>query len=146
MPASGYQWKQLFLPTGTRLRMRYEGDWSCARIVGDELIYRARSVSPHQMAREVAGGGRNAWRDLWVLLPGEKNWACAAALRARLQDHAARQPLSAADAMAASARAMSDALKTALVLVEHANHQSHNTLERRLPRYRREYDTLRDIQ
>lgn len=32
----------------------------------------------------------------------------------------------------------------ALALVEHANHQSQNTLERRLPRYRRQYDLLSD--
>ena len=31
------------------------------------------------------------------------------------------------------------------VLVEHANHQSQNTLERRLPRYRRGHDLLDDI-
>ena len=40
---------------------------------------------------------------------------------------------------------MGDALKAVLVLIEHANHQSQNTLERRLPRYRCEYDTLSDI-
>jgi hypothetical protein len=47
--------------------------------------------------------------------------------------------------MTTAAKAMGDALKTALVLVEHANNQSQNTLERRLPRYRREYDMLSDI-
>jgi hypothetical protein len=61
------------------------------------------------------------------------------------KQHIAKQPLSAADAMTAAAKAMSDTLKTALVLVEHANNQSQNTLERRLPRYRREYDMLSDI-
>lgn len=145
LPVRGYQWKLLFLPAGTRIRMRYSDDWSWAKIVGDELIYRDRSVSPHQMAQEVAGDGRNAWRDLWILLPGEKNWTCAAKLRARLEQHAAKQPLSAADAMTSAAKAMSDALKTALVLVEHANNQSQNTLERRLPKHRREYDMLSDI-
>jgi len=47
--------------------------------------------------------------------------------------------------MAAAAKPMSDALSTALTLVEHANHQSQNTLERRLPRYRRAHDLLDDI-
>lgn len=145
MPVRGYQWKQLFLPAGTRLRMRYDDEWSSAQIVGDNLIYRGRPVSPHQMTQEVAGDGRNAWRDLWILLPGEKNWTCAATLRARVTQNAAKQPLSAADAMTSAAKAMGAALKTALVLVEHANHQSQNTLERRLPRYRREYDMLSDI-
>lgn len=97
------------------------------------------------MTQDIAGNGGNAWRDLWVLLPGEKNWACAAVLRARLKQHIAKHPLSAADAMTTAAKAMSDTLKTALVLVEHANNQSQNTLERRLPRYRREHDMLSDI-
>ncbi|WP_229214689.1 hypothetical protein [Duganella sp. HH101] len=61
-----------------------------------------------------------------------------------MQKRAAKQPLSAADAMTVAAKSMSDALTTALALVEHANHQSQNTLERRLPRYRREYDQLTD--
>ena len=47
--------------------------------------------------------------------------------------------------MVAAAKGMSDAPNTALVLVEHANHQSQNTLERRLPRYRRGHDLLDDI-
>jgi hypothetical protein len=81
MPTQGYQWKQLFLPAGTRVRMRYDDDWSWAAVVGDDLIYRGRSVSPHQMAQEVAGDGRNAWRDLWIHMPGEKTWTNAAVLR-----------------------------------------------------------------
>ncbi|OEZ60863.1 hypothetical protein [Duganella sp. HH105] len=47
--------------------------------------------------------------------------------------------------MAAAAKAMSAALNTALTPVEHANNQSQNTLERRLPRYRRTHDLLDDI-
>jgi hypothetical protein len=62
-----------------------------------------------------------------------------------LNREAAKTPLSPAEAMAAAAKAMSDALSTALTLVEHANHQSQNTLERRLPRYRRTHDLLDDI-
>ena len=27
-PACGYQWKQVFLPDGTQLRMQYEAQWS----------------------------------------------------------------------------------------------------------------------
>ena len=46
--------------------------------------------------------------------------------------------------MVTAAKAMSDALNTALVLVEHANHQSQNLLERRLPRYRRQADQMDD--
>jgi hypothetical protein len=144
-PMQGYQWKQLFLPAGARVRMRYDDDWRWAEVIGDELIYRRRALSPHQMVQEVAGDGRNAWRDLWIRLPGEKTWTSAAVLRANQVQQAAKQPLSAADAMTSAAKAMGDALKTALVLIEHANNQAQNTLERRLPKYRRECDMLSDI-
>ncbi|ELX13124.1 hypothetical protein Jab_1c17460 [Janthinobacterium sp. HH01] len=143
-PLRGYQWKLLFIPEKSRLRMNYDGESYYAEVVGEEIIFRGHAVSPRQMAVQIAGDGRNAWRDLWLLLPGERTWANAARLRDRLQQRAAKQPLSAADAMTAAARSMSDALTTALALVEHANHQSQNTLERRLPRYRREYDQLTD--
>ncbi|MBV6320028.1 hypothetical protein [Duganella violaceipulchra] len=143
-PMRGYQWKQLFIPEKSRLRMSYAGMAYYAEVVGEEILFRDDAVSPRQMTMQIAGDGRNAWRDLWILLPGEKNWANAARLRDRLQQRAAKQPLSAADAMTVAAKSMSDALTTALALVEHANHQSQNTLERRLPRYRRQYDLLSD--
>lgn len=144
MPLRGYQWKLLFIPERSRLRMSYEGDSYYAEVVGEEIIFRNQAVSPRQMTMKIAGDGRNAWRDLWILLPDEKHWAHAARLRDRLQQRAAKQPLSAADAMTSAAKSMSDALTTALALVEHANHQSQNTLERRLPRYRREFDQMSD--
>jgi hypothetical protein len=144
-PLRGYQWKQLFLPDSTRVRMRHHDDWYSAAVVGDELIHRGEAVSPNQMVQQVSGDIRNAWRELWIRFPGEKNWTNAAQLRARLNREAAKTPLSPEAAMAAAAKAMSDALGAALMLVEHANHQSQNTLERRLPRYRRSYDLLDDI-
>lgn len=146
LPACGYQWKQLFLPEGTRLRMRVIETWHTATIVGDELIYKGHAVSPHQMAKQAAGDGRNAWREIWVLLPGHKNWANAALMRAQLLKQAAKVPPTPAEAMGVAAKAMSDALSTALTLVAHANHQAQNTLERRLPKYRRAWDTLEDVE
>ena len=41
----GYQWKTLFLPEGTDLRMRYLGSWYYAKIEGDSLMYACESVS-----------------------------------------------------------------------------------------------------
>ena len=144
-PSRGYQWKMLFLPEGTRIRMQYEEDWHSAEVVGDDLMYRGRPVSPHQLTQAVAGDGRNAWRDLWIRFPGEKNWACAAQLRTRLQKRAATTPPTPEEAMANAAKTMSNALNAALVLIEHVDLQSRNTLERRLPKNRREYDELDDI-
>ncbi|RFP08599.1 MULTISPECIES: hypothetical protein [unclassified Duganella] len=144
-PLRGYQWKQLFLPEATRLRLHSGDNWHGAEVVGDDLIFRGAAVSPNQMVQQVCGDARNAWLELWVRFPGEKNWTKAAQLRACQNELAAKAPLSPADAMAAAAKAMSAALSTALTLVEHANHQSQNTLERRLPRYRRTHDQLDDI-
>lgn len=142
---AGYQWKQLFLPESTRVRVRFAGDWHHAEVVGDDLIYQGSPVSPNQMTRQVTGDVRNAWRELWIRFPGEKSWTNADRLRARPGRQAVAPPLSPADAMAAAAKSMSDALSTALTLVEHVNHQSQNTLERRLPRYRRAHDRLDDV-
>lgn len=144
-PLRGYQWKQLFLPEATRLRVHSGDNWHGAEVIGDDLIFRGEAVSPNQMVQQVCGDARNAWLELWIRFPGEKTWTRAAQLRARQNELAAKTPLSPADAMAAAAKAMSAALNTALTLVEHANKQSQNTLERRLPRYRRAHDQLDDI-
>jgi hypothetical protein len=144
-PGRGYQWKQLFLPETTSVRMYWGGLWYGADIVGDELVYRGNSVSPNQMVQQVAGEGRNAWRELWLRFPGEKGWTNADRLRGKRNKQAAATPLSPAEAMVTAAKAMSEALTTAMMLVEHANHQAQNTLERRLPRYRRAHDLMEDI-
>ena len=145
-PVDGYQWKQLFLPEKTLVRMQYDDDWHHAEVIGDELVYRGRPVSPHQMTQAIAGDGRNAWRDLWIRFPGEKNWSCAAHLRARLQKRAATAPPTPAEALANAAKTMSNALNAALALIEHVDHQSRNTLERRMPKNRRDYDQLDDAE
>ncbi|MYM85106.1 hypothetical protein GTP44_24570 [Duganella sp. FT50W] len=145
IPARGYQWKQLFLPEGTRVRLRVITTWHVATIVGDALIYEGQAVSPHQMAKQAVGDGRNAWREIWVLLPGHRNWTNAALMRAQLLKQAAKVPPTPAEAMGVAAKAMSEALSTALTLVAHANQQAQNTLERRLPKYRRAWDTLEDV-
>jgi len=144
-PVRGHQWKLLFLPERTRVRMQYDECWYSAEVIGDDLMYQGQPVSPHQMTQAVAGDGRNAWRDLWIRFPGEKNWACAAQLRARLQKRAATTPPTPTEAMANAAQTMSNALNAALVLIEHVDLQSRNTLERRLPKSRRDYDELDDI-
>ncbi|HEY1149633.1 MAG TPA: hypothetical protein VGF27_13720 [Pseudoduganella sp.] len=41
-PQTGYQWKCVFLPSGTRLRMSYGEQLFYADIVDDSLIFRGR--------------------------------------------------------------------------------------------------------
>ncbi|OEZ55378.1 hypothetical protein [Duganella sp. HH105] len=143
-PVRGYQWKCLFLPEATRVRMKYRDDYHHAEVVGDELIFRGEAVSPRRMTMEIAGDGRNAWRDLWVRLPGERHWANAALLRARLERQAALPQPTPATAMSAAVKTMSDALNAALMLIEHVDHQTKTMSERRLPKHRRADDTLTD--
>jgi hypothetical protein len=82
----GYQWKSLFLPSAARLRMNFDGTCHYAEVKGDEIVFQGESVSPAQMANRIAGGTRNAWRDLWILFPGERHWKLASLRRRQAQD------------------------------------------------------------
>ena len=77
----GYVWKGVYLPHGTQLRMKYRGQIHHAAVEGDRLLFQGRPVSPGELAKSVAGSNRNAWRDLWVMLPGAERWVVADALR-----------------------------------------------------------------
>ena len=82
IPELGYQWKQLFLPNGTELRMTYKSNNHYAQICHEKIIYERGAYSPSQWARKVAGNTeRNAWRDIWVRLPGASAWKLAGELR-----------------------------------------------------------------
>jgi hypothetical protein len=143
-PTRGYQWKTLFLPEGTELRVISGGEHAYARVEGDEIIHQGRAVSPRQMALAAAGAGRNAWREVWILQPGERKWLPAALLRRKASEQPLPAPVSPVDAMRAAAACMSETLKTALALVEHANGQALPVYERRVPRHRRAHDAFDD--
>jgi hypothetical protein len=68
-PLRGYQWKDLFLPDTTSLRMTYHEVPYFAKVVDNDIIYRNHPVTPRGMTVAIAGDGRNAWRDLWVNCP-----------------------------------------------------------------------------
>lgn len=143
-PTRGYQWKTLFLPEGTELRATVEGETAYARVEGDDIRYRGRRVSPHQMLLDLGGKGRNAWREVWVLLPGERKWLPASRLRRLAEGEPPPRPVSPAEAMSAAAACMSETLKTALALVEQANAQALPAFERRVCPQRRASDALDD--
>ena len=144
----GYQWKQLFLPDATDLRMECAGSSFYGKVVGDNILYGGHSVSPRGMTVAIAGEGRNAWRDLWLRLPGARYWKQAMHCRCEHERHVAAQlqskSLSPADSMAAAAASMADALQTTLALVQHCNAPSMPKLERRGRKHRRESDLLGD--
>jgi len=144
-PARGYQWKKLFLPAGTRVRMQCGAEWHYADVVGDLLLYGACPLSPHQLAIAIAGPGRNAWRELWLLRPGDRFWIQADRLRRQLeQEPLAARPPSPMEAMQSAAHGMRHALQSALTLVEHVRLEAENAVERRTPRHRRREDYMND--
>jgi hypothetical protein len=89
-PASvrGYQWKSLFLPEGTVLRSWSYGEHNYARVVGDQIIHEEKAVSPNEFAQSFARTTRNAWTDLYIRRPEDKQFKLASRLRQEL----ARRP------------------------------------------------------
>jgi hypothetical protein len=73
-----YQWKQLFLPAGTRLRASFGGHNYFARVEGGEIRYGEEVMSPSRFANLQGSGNRNAWKAIWLCLPGSENWLLAA--------------------------------------------------------------------
>ena len=128
----GYQWKGLFLPERTEVRMLNRGTYTYAHVLGDTLVYGGQALTPSQFAGLIGGAGRNAWRDLWIRLPGSRQWKKAAYHRndqnraAKPGDHVFRLdlPTNTSAVMAAS-------LKNALALVDKASSFRQGQLTRR---------------
>jgi len=82
----GYQWKCLFLPSGTTLRTLYKRKNYLAHVEGSDLLYEGRTVTPGQFVNTVAKCERNAWRTLWLRFPNEDEWQPAMALRKKITE------------------------------------------------------------
>lgn len=74
---AGYQWKQVFLPEGTRLRARFGGRSYFARVEGEEIKHGEQAMSPSRFANLQGSGNRNAWKAIWLCLPGSDEWLLA---------------------------------------------------------------------
>ncbi len=83
--AHGYQWKSLFLPEGTLLRMELHGTYHVAAVVGDHIVYQQRRYSPRQFVMHLTGQVRNAWLSLWIHCPGDARWHLADTRRVLLR-------------------------------------------------------------
>jgi hypothetical protein len=78
----GYLWKTVLLPPGSSVRMKYKGKDYHATIEGDAFIYNNKAISPSEFANLVAGGtARNAWRDLWIKRPTDRQFRPATHFR-----------------------------------------------------------------
>ena len=80
-PLPGYQWKAIFLPTGTQLKTIVRGRTFHAVVEGDQVVHDGQAVTPHEFANMFGVSGRNAWRDVWLYLPYEPVWQPAATIR-----------------------------------------------------------------
>ncbi len=140
----GYQWKSLFLPDTTELRMSVSHQTFHARVVGDHIMFEGHHVSPRGLTLAIAGEGRNAWRDLWIRFPGERHFKGANRCRIEVLNSAAPPQLSPAESMHMAAAAMGQALQAALALVQHSCARHATVHERRVERHRRASDVLGD--
>ncbi|HJV02386.1 MAG TPA: hypothetical protein VJ752_17755, partial [Burkholderiaceae bacterium] len=98
--AGGYQWKQLFLPAGTKLRASFGGRPSFAVVEGDDILCDGQTVSPSGFANQQGCGNRNAWKAIWLRFPGSEQWLQADICRA--QQNAAIARLFGGDARTAA--------------------------------------------
>jgi len=86
----GYTWKTIFLPDGTRLRVKSRHGFHYAEVVCGELIADSLSISPNQFVTASLGNAGNAWRLVYVQLPGDSDWTQAQRLRYAAAAHALR--------------------------------------------------------
>jgi hypothetical protein len=76
-------WKEVFLPPGTRLRIKIKDDYAYAEVIDDHVVFDGQRVSPAEFANSATGTTRNAWRDVWVKRPTDSAWSVADDLRRR---------------------------------------------------------------
>lgn len=129
--ARGYQWKDLFLPERTEVRMFHGANYTYAKIIGDLLVYGDRPTTPSQFVAHVAGARRNAWRDLWIRLPGWPQWKKAGFCRQDQKMPPAEAGVFGLETRPSTSSVMANSLKNALALVEKAAGHRHGLLTRR---------------
>jgi hypothetical protein len=74
---AGYQWKQVFLPEGTRLRASFGKQPYYATVEANQINYGGHAVSPSCFANLHGSGNRNAWKAIWLRFPGSDEWLLA---------------------------------------------------------------------
>jgi hypothetical protein len=99
---AGYQWKEVFLPEGTKLRASFDHQPYFAVVEGAEIKYGQEALSPSSFANLRGSGNRNAWKSIWLRLPGSGAWLRADVCRSVRQAAIAR--LLGGEAHAASSR------------------------------------------
>lgn len=78
---SGYWWKRVFIPSGSRARTTYKGRTYFADVTAEGLLFEGKAMSPSRLMWKITGGARNAWRDLEFRFPSSDKWVLADQLR-----------------------------------------------------------------
>lgn len=87
----GYQWKQLYLPAGTRVRASFH-QLPYFGVIGEQGVqYGEQVLSPSGFANMFGSGNRNAWKALWLRFPGSEQWVLADTCRLLQQEACARR-------------------------------------------------------
>jgi hypothetical protein len=109
---SGYQWKEVFLPEGTRLRASFDHQQYFAVVAGAEIKYGEHAISPSCFANLFGSGNRNAWKAVWLRPPGSTEWlladVCRAARKAAIARLMGSDPLQAGQSSPAAPRTFQD--------------------------------------
>ena len=74
---TGYQWKELFLPTGTKLRACFGRKPYFAAVDGAEIRCGGQVTSPSSFANLHGSGNRNAWKAIWLRFHASEQWLLA---------------------------------------------------------------------
>lgn len=142
----GYQWKSLFLPHGTELRISTDAGFFYAQVSGDVIVYKGKAVSPRQFTLAAAGEARNTWRDVWIRRPGDERWRIASHLRRESgADEPRKENTSPMIAMREVAAAMEATLKTAQGIIAEAKGFAEPRFDRRHTPARRNADIVETI-
>lgn len=84
-PRNGIHWDKTFLPSGTKLRTRYLGEFKYAEVSEDKIQFGGDAVpSVSQLARRMRGNTSvNAWLCMEVMRPTDSEWQKANSLRSQ---------------------------------------------------------------
>ena len=81
-PSKGYHWQNVFLPNGSTLKVTYKGKDQFAEVRHQQVYYEDKPCSPSQFVRRVANNtSRNAWHDIWVKRPSDRDWVFSDLIR-----------------------------------------------------------------
>jgi len=72
------------------LRASFGGHSYFAQVEGDSIKYGKHAMSPSRFANLQGSGNRNAWKAIWLSLPGSDEWQLADVLRSARKSAIAR--------------------------------------------------------